>query len=218
MEIDAKVLSVNCDEVLYNSQNMVLQAFTQKLNREPNPAEFDKTADGKAYTLPISFVEMTLDEIYFGMWELTDPSYQQIFNEVVGTATLTVKHPITGDKIRRVGFASIIITQDSGANLADFNSTKKKNALDLSFPKLKAEILKNAAQSLGKIFGRDINRKKKDTFTPSLVPISNEAFEAAKQRIREGKIGTIELVASSFIVTDEQMNELREIKPLKQLS
>ena len=38
----------------------------------------------------------------------------------------------------------------------------------MGFPKLKAECLKNAAQSLGKIFGRDLNRKQKDTFNPLL--------------------------------------------------
>jgi hypothetical protein len=43
---------------------------------------------------------------------------------------------------------------------------KKANALDMGFPKLKAECLKNASQSLGKVFGRDINRKTSDTFQP----------------------------------------------------
>lgn len=210
-------LTFDCDEVLRNENNILLQSFVAKLNREPNMDEFEKTADGKALTLPISFIEMTLDEIYFGLWELSEPSYQQIFNEVVGTATLTVTHPITGDKIRRVGFASIIITQDSGSTLENFTSTKKKNALDLAFPKLKAEILKNAAQSLGKIFGRDINRKNKDTFKPSLVQLSDAAFAAAKLRIEAGQIGVIELVCSSFIVSEDQLLELKSIKPLKQI-
>lgn len=208
----------DCPEYISQKENIQLQHFVHRLNREPNMAEVEKTPDGKAVSLPISFIEMTLDELYFGMWELSDVTYQQIFNEVVGTGVLTVKHPVTGEKIRRVGFASVVITQDSGANIQDFNSTKKKNALDLSFPKLKAEILKNAAQSLGKVFGRDLNRKKKDTFSPSLKPINDEAMLAAIKRIESGEIGIIEIVTSHFIVTDEQVSVLSNVKPIKILT
>jgi hypothetical protein len=41
---------------------------------------------------------------------------------------------------------------------------KKPNALDLAFPKLKTECIKNAALSLGKLFGRDLNRKNADVY------------------------------------------------------
>src|SRR6478736_3237691 len=135
-----------------------LQEFTKRLNLEPDPKEFEKTPDGKANTLPISFVEMTLDEIFLGQWEVLNINYSQIFNEVVGTGELVVWHPITGRSLHRAGFGSVVITQDKDALVSEFNMTKKKNALDLAFPKLKAEITKNAAQTLGKIFGRDINR------------------------------------------------------------
>lgn len=145
-----------------------VQNFQEKLNREPDPREFQPTPDGKARTLPISFVEMTLDELYLGQWETTEPKYQQVFNEVIGTVELTVWHPITQRKITRAGWASVVIMQDKDATIADFNQTNKKNALDLSFPKLGAEALKNAAKSLGKIFGRDINRKEADVFKPAL--------------------------------------------------
>jgi hypothetical protein len=48
--------------------------------------------------------------------------------------------------------------QNSGASVTDI-SQKKKNALQKDYPKAKSEALKNAAKSLGKIFGRDIGRK-----------------------------------------------------------
>ena len=41
---------------------------------------------------------------------------------------------------------------------------KKPNALDLAFPKLKTECIKNAALSLGKLFGRDLSRKNFDVY------------------------------------------------------
>lgn len=167
-----------------NSHNTLikLQKFTALLNKEPDKTNIDKTPDGNAYTLPISFVEMTLDELFFGQWSLSEPHYQREFNEIVGSAVLTVVHPISGREIKRVGFASVVITQDKDTSIAQFNEHKKKNALDLSFPKMKAEILKNAAASLGKIFGRDLNRKKKDSYN-SLIkgepenPIPQPQFE-----------------------------------------
>lgn len=183
---------------------LLTQDFQRRLNAEPDPREFEKTPDGKARTLPISFVDMTLDELFLGQWEMSEPHYQQIFNEIVGTAVLTVWHPITGRPIKRTGWASVVITQDADAKLEDFNITKKKNALDLTFPKLGAEIRKSAAQTLGKVFGRDINRKAVDVFKPALKPLSDEAFKAALKRIEGGKLETIALAEANFILTDEQ--------------
>ena len=190
-----------------------LQEFTKRLNADPNPEEFDMTPDGKARTLPISFVEMTLDEIFLGQWESTQPRFQQIFNEVVGTVELTVWHPITGRKITRSGWASVVITQDKDAQVSDFNMTKKKNALDLSFPKLGAEALKNAARSFGKIFGRDINRKKQDTFKPALKDLPDEAFKAALDRAEKGDPKVLALAETHFILTEDQKQMLKNASP-----
>lgn len=183
---------------------LLTQDFQRRLNAEPDPREFELTPDKKARTLPISFVDMTLDELFLGQWEMSEPHYTQIFNEVVGTAVLTVWHPINGRPLKRIGWASVVITQDADAKLADFNMTKKKNALDLTFPKLGAEIRKSAAQTLGKVFGRDINRKAVDVFKPALKPLSDEAFKAALSRVEGGKLETIALAEANFILTDEQ--------------
>lgn len=183
---------------------ILLQDFTARLNREPNPAEFEQTPDGRAKYLPISFLEMTLDEVFLGQWELTDVHFQQIFNEVVGTGILTVVHPVTGTSIRRAGFGAVVITQDKDAAIADFNLTKKKNALDLTFPKLKAEILKNAASSLGKIFGRDINRKQRDVYKPALTRLGDEGFKALIERIDKGDFTALTLARGNFLLDDTQ--------------
>lgn len=198
---------------------LLMQDFTRRLNAEPNPEEFEPTPDGKAKTLPISFVEMTLDELYLGQWGTTEPKFQQIFNEVVGTVELTVWHPVTGRELKRAGWASVVITQDKDSSVSDFQMTKKKNALDLSFPKLGAEAFKNAAKGLGKIFGRDINRKKKDVFKPPLKPLDDKAFLAAINRVEGGKLETIALAEANFILTDEQKALLHGAIPekLKQL-
>lgn len=198
-------------------RRLLLQDFQRRLNAEPNPDEFDKTPDGKARTLPISFVEMTLDELYLGLWETEKFTWSAITNEVQGSIELVVTHPVTGEKMRRTGAASIVITVDSLSdeekkmmtkqqkNLHALSpENKKSNALDLGFPKLKAECTKNAAQSLGKIFGRDINRKKTDQFKPPLKPIPDDALLAAIKRVEGGRLETIALAEASFILTEEQ--------------
>lgn len=190
-----------------------LQDFQKKLNQEPDPKELDSTPDGKAKTLPISFIEMTLDELFLGQWETTEPTYKQIFNEVVGSLVLTVWHPITNRAIRRVGFASVVITQDKDATIAEFNSTKKKNALDLSFPKLKAECTKNAAQTLGKIFGRDLNRKKTDTYQPRYKTLSDVGFKSLLDRVEAGDWQALELAQSNFLLSEVQNDILNGLKP-----
>ena len=162
-----------------------LENFLGALSRQPSDKDIDKTPDGKAFTLPIDFVETTLDELFFGMWQTHSFTYNREFNELIGSLVLEVKHPITGDWIKRMGAGGIIIMQDSGATLDQFNSTKKKNALDLSFPKLKAECLKNAAQSLGNIFGRNLNRKKKDNYQPIVKPQVDRIKQLAQ--VTDGK-------------------------------
>ncbi len=149
-----------------------LEKFITYINRTPNANELEPTPDGKAKTLPIDFVETTLDELFLGMWQTHSFTYTREFNEVIGSIILEVKNPITGEWIKRTGAASIVITQDKDATLETFNTTKKKNALDLTFPKLKAECVLNAARSLGNVFGRNLNRKKKDVYKP-LFTISN---------------------------------------------
>ena len=183
-----------------------VQKFTALQYRQPPAESLGQTPDGKAKTVTISHIETTLDELYFGQWSLTDCHYQREFNEVIGSGVLTVIHPITGREIKRTGFAAVQITQDAGASLANFNDTKKKNALDLTFPKLKAEILKNAAQSLGPIFGRDVNRKITDSFNPlfkgDILPkISQETLDKI---IAAGKVGNIEEVNTALTMNFDQ--------------
>ena len=152
-----------------------LQKFQTRLNSQPSELSVESTPDKKASTVVISHIEMTLDELFFGQWKTENFKWAAIANEVQGALELVCIHPVTGFEIRRTGAASIIIMVDRAPeNIAGQErnqwalnpSNKKPNALDMAFPKLKSECLKNAAQSLGKIFGRDLNRKNADKYQP----------------------------------------------------
>ena len=209
---------------------LLMQDFTRRLNSEPDPREFDKTPDGKANYLPISFIEMTLDELFLGQWSTENFHWSAITNEVQGSIDLVVFHPITQRPLKRTGAASIVITVDSlnddqkdkmskqDRNLYALNpENKKPNALDMGFPKLKAECIKNAAQSLGKIFGRDINRKKKDVFKPALKALSDKGMLDALKRIENGAVETVTLAEANFILTDLQKELLNNAVQTKML-
>ena len=208
-------------------KKLELQDFLKRLNREPDPGELDKTPDGKAKTLPISFVEMTLDEIFLGLWSTENFTSKVTINEVCGELELVVIHPVTGMAIRRTGAASIIITVDkvpdtvtgTARNEWALNpSNKKYNALDLGYPKLKAECVKNAAQSLGKIFGRDLNRKKADRLQQEYKQLTDIGFKALIERVEKGDVEAAKLAESNFLLTEIQKTLLTDIlQPQKQL-
>lgn len=202
-----------------------LQDFQAKLNREPDPSELELTPDKRAKTLPISFIEMTLDELFLGQWGHTEMKANVISNEVCGSLVLWVIHPITNLRIERVGAAAVIIQVDKapeGLEGKERNSwaidvlNKKPNALDLGYPKLKAECVKNAAQTLGKIFGRDLNRKKADVYNPHFKTLSDKGFQALVQRIESGDETARTLAESNFILSDLQIEILKGIG-IKQL-
>jgi len=210
-----------------------LQRFLQRLNSEPAREGVSPTPDGKGLTLVISHVEMTLDELFFGQWSTRNFQWSAIANEVQGSLELVIMHPVTGREIVRTGAGSIVIMVDKVPDEVKMNpqlrnqwalnpSNKKANALDMAFPKLKAECLKNAALSLGKIFGRDLNRTIVDMYKPFKLSASTTGLNA----LPESTMGIIErqikdglsawelnkqLEAFAELITPEQKERLQKL-------
>lgn len=129
----------------------------------PDRADFD--------TIPIGILENMLDEVYMGLWKTENLSYQVVANEIVGSLELSVFDPSGKVWITRVGTGAVTIRQKKDAALTDIGS-KIKTALQMDFAKLNSVLLKNAAKTLGKRFGRDLNRKFEDIYE---AIYSNEA-------------------------------------------
>jgi len=149
----------------------------------------NKMANNSMY-LPISFVETKLDELFFGAWETVNFQYQVVANEIIGSIDLKVFHPVFHIWVTRTGCASVMIQMKSERNGGDGDITnvrnKITNTLEKDFPHLKAECIKNAARSLGKAFGRDLNRKEVD-FYEALTP--KMEFTDFEKRLKE-QLGT----------------------------
>lgn len=164
-----------------------LEKFQRKLNEEPpkNEIQVNEAAGGSIY-LPISFVQMKLDELYYGLWESEITHVQVVANEIIGYGYLEVTHPVTGTKIRRAGAGAVMVqmkSEKAGGNgrISDVEN-KIKNTLVKDFPHLKAEIEKSAAKTLGKIFGRDLNRKHVDQYNP--YSIEGESSDEIRRHLQ----------------------------------
>ena len=150
-----------------------LQRFTSILNSD---VEADKLQQHpvakKAKYLPISFVEMAMDELFFGHWCTENFRWQVVANEVVATMTVRFKHPVSKEWLSRTGAAGYQIMVDTipedqkkKMSRQEVNAwandvmNKKPSALEMGgFASLKADCFKNACLSIGRYFGRDVNR------------------------------------------------------------
>ena len=206
---------VNKDDVSTLKNSVV--TFHKKLNDLPN-IDMGNSRNGNDYIV-ISHIEMKLDEIFQGHWSTENFKYNQIANEIVGNITLKVLHPVTGVWITREGAAAVQIMQDAGKPIDTILQTKKKNALEAGFPKLKAMCLKNAASSLGKLFGRDLNRKQAAEYEAKVVEcnvISNSEIKEIKELLSkhpdiEGRI-CAKYGAIEFIPEDKYVIVLNWVK------
>lgn len=183
-------------------EKLGLEIWTKQFNSQPDKdaVKVNKMANNSAY-LPISHIENLLDKFFFGLWSTEDFAWQNIANELVGSITLKVRHPLTGELITRTGVGSVQIRVN--------RETGKKvtNALVADIPHLKSECIKNAAKSIGKIFGRDLSRKSEDV----------SDFETLLEKKKENKKKDNELFDDSVVgevvtgeVTSEGQGELFE--------
>lgn len=132
--------------------------FLEFINQEPNEAwlEDHPLAKGVKY-LPIGKVELLLTKI-FQHWRVEVLREGQLLNSIYCTVRLHYRHPITHEWEYQDGVAAVPAKTDSGAKASDMAAIKS-DAVMTGLPAAKSFAIKDAADHIGKIFGRDINRK-----------------------------------------------------------
>lgn len=74
----------------------------------------------------------------------------------------------------------------------------------MAYPKLKAECLKNAAKTLGKVFGRDLNRREKvDTYQPVLSGSEKSKIATVTRAIANGDTEGARALMKMMSLSDE---------------
>lgn len=166
-----------------------VEKFNTKLNDDPKENETGYNKFTKTKYVPISYIQMTMDELFFGAWSTENFTTQVIANEIVGSIGLKYYHPELKTWITRVGAASVMIRQNRGANITDIGQ-KIKNTLVMDYPHLLSACIANAARSIGKIFGRDLNRDYQDSFNPVVTNDIKSNLKLIKKRIRDNIHGS----------------------------
>jgi hypothetical protein len=177
---------INIDKEILNN----LQTFQKNfLHKEPSSKETKKNAQANdSEYLPISFLEMTLDEIFFGLWQTKNFKTEGIANEIVGSIELHYFHPVAKTWLCRVGAGAVQVqmkSKDKGGD-GDITNIRNKitNTLTKDYPHLKADCFRNACLSIGKSFGRDLNRKFDDQYNPIIAkPQQPDVTSLKKQYI-----------------------------------
>ena len=128
----------------------LLDKFMEKLNMDVRKAAI-KQNNGVNY-LPIEIVEAALDSIFQGNWKIDNLHYSIEINSVVVSLDLSVLHPVSKLWITRSGIGSVPVQMNKQTNQIN------PMALQKNLPAAKAFAFKNAAQSLGRRLGRNLNR------------------------------------------------------------
>lgn len=135
------------------------------LNQPPNPKWLKphptakRNVGGKSVPvqyLPIERVEWLLTTI-FKRWRVEILNTSIIANSVVITVRLHYLDPITGQWDWTDGVGANPIQTDSGAAATDWQKVKAAG-VQMAAPAAKSYAIKDAAETLGQLFGKDVNR------------------------------------------------------------
>jgi hypothetical protein len=113
-------------------------------------------ADGVKY-IPIGIIETMLTKV-FRHWNVEILREGQLLNSIYVTVRVNYLHPITKEWEHQDGVGAVAIQVDKGKNASELGAIKS-NAIMLALPSAKSFAIKDAAEHIGRAFGRDMNRK-----------------------------------------------------------
>ena len=158
-----------------------LDNFASYLNCEPSRTALEKDPKGFDY-IPVSFIQIDLDEAFLGLWSWEVRNVQVVANEILVYGDLKFFHPIAQTWLTRSGVGAAMIRQVKGAAITDIGANIK-DAISMDLPHAETDAFKIAAKKIGKRFGRDLNRKFVDQYQQQV-----ETPEEAAAREIAGKV------------------------------
>lgn len=194
----AQLFEENLQEAFKNDQ------FNLLLNVEPKKEWVKKNpyANNSSY-IPIGVIETLLQKI-FKKFRVEVIETKTMFNAVAVTVRLHFWNGIDGTWSYQdgVGAVELQTKADSGCLKPDFSNINK-GAVMMALPMAKSYAIKDACEHLGKLFGRDLNRK--DTM----------AFEADKSMAGDDQWAELQELYNAVeenLTEDEKINAERILK------
>lgn len=139
------------DTGLVNKQNQL----NIILNAEPKK-EWVKELNGIKY-LPIERHEYLLTMI-FSKWRVEVKEIKIIANSVVTVVKVWYLDPLTGEWDWQDGIGAMPIQTAKGSGVLEFDRMNTK-AIQMGAPASESFAMKDACEKIGRIFGKDLNRK-----------------------------------------------------------
>jgi len=178
-------------EDLYNSDAIELYKKQDELNylvnQKPKPEwlkKTDKRVFGKELPyLPIERVEFLLTAI-FKRWRVEIRNTQVIANSVVVTIRLEYKDPITGELDFQDGIGASPIQTDKDAAATDWQHVKT-SAVMKAAPAAESFAVKDAAEKIGRIFGKDLRRDEVNDYEVMDNRLLQKRMSELKKKISE---------------------------------
>lgn len=161
--------------------------FKELLNQQPNKAWVkDHPIAKNVKYLPIDKVETMLDMI-FQQWKIEIKSVNQLAQSICAVVRLHYLNPITNEWSYHDGVGATPLKTDKGASAAELGAIKN-DAVATGAPSAVSFAIKDAAEHLGKLFGRDLNRKDTIAFTNLFVEdVPEYDKEGAMNAMKEAK-------------------------------
>lgn len=136
----------------------------------------------KVKYIPIERVEWLLTSI-FVKWRVEILNVGLIANSVAVTIRLHYLNPITNQMESQDGVGAAPLQTDKDAGATDWTRIKS-DAVMKAVPAAESFAVKDAAEKIGKLFGKDLNRADKIMYDSLTKKFSNNGFE---ERIKNAK-------------------------------
>lgn len=142
-------------------------------------------AKGVKY-IPIERVEYLLTRLFI-RWSVEITSTQILANSICVTIRLHYQDRLSDQMLWQDGIGAAPLQVNQGKGAIEFNEIKS-NAVMLAAPAAESYAIKDAAEKIGKIFGKDLNRHDQIMYDSMAGVISKPAKEEKLAEIFNEKI------------------------------
>ena len=146
--------------------------------------------------IPIERIEWLLTRI-FTRWNVEVRSIQQIANSVCVVVRLYYLDVLSNEMLWQDGIGAAPLQTDQGAGATDWNAIKSAS-VQIGAPAAESYAVKDAAEKIGKLFGKDINRADAIGYDNLIDKLPDDEPAGAEQ------IKRIYKLLSSSVLPEEQ--------------
>lgn len=156
------------DEIKINYKFRDKEHYLEELYKSPKEAwtKERKLGGNKSTRYVPLFVQQALADVMFLDWDVVDEKYQVVVNEILCTIKITYTPSYPGAEQRiMTGTASKPIQTAADSSVYKFPLGKFTNALEYCAPAARSAAISNAFNTIGNLFGRNLNRKTQDGYS-----------------------------------------------------